>query len=95
MGLQPESEAAFYQTGKTGGQCLYGKFQRPAQRECLNVNWFRSIEHARQVIEEWRMDYNETQPHSTLGFLTPEEFAQKEETMLLENSNEQWHYNWG
>jgi|GEM_PF-3390030 len=34
-------------------------------------------------------------PHSTLGFLTPREFAQKEKNMLLENSNAQWHYNWG
>jgi putative transposase len=55
----------------------------------LNVNWFRSIEHARQVIEEWRIDYNETQPHSTLGFLIPKEFAQKAKTMLLENSDSQ------
>jgi hypothetical protein len=33
--------------------------------------------------------------HGTLEFLTPKEFAQKEETMLLENSNVQWHYNRG
>jgi putative transposase len=44
------------------------------REECLNLNWFRSIEHARRVIEEWRIDYNETRLHSSLG-----EFAQKEE----------------
>lgn len=42
-------------------------------------NWFRSIEHTRRVIEEWRVDYNETRSHSSLDFLTPKEFAQKEE----------------
>ena len=29
--IQPERKAAFYPTGETGGQCLYGKIQRPAQ----------------------------------------------------------------
>jgi putative transposase len=35
--------------------------------------------HARRIIEEWRIDYNENRLHSSLGFLTPKEFAQKEE----------------
>jgi len=39
------------------------------------------------MIEEWRMDYNENRPHSTLEFLTPKEFAQREENMLRRNSN--------
>jgi putative transposase len=54
-------------------------FNARLREECLNLNWFRSIEHARRVIEEWRIDYNETRLHSSLGFLTPKEFAKKEE----------------
>jgi putative transposase len=81
------------------GYCMDGlppeNFNARLREECLNVNGFRSIEHAREVIEAWRMDYNENRPHSTLGFLTPKEFAQKEENMLLENSNAQWHDNRG
>jgi putative transposase len=42
--------------------------------ECLNVNWFLSIEDAREKIEKWRRDYNEFRPHSALGDLTPKEF---------------------
>ncbi len=34
-------------------------------------------------------------PDLEVEFLTPKEFAQKEETMSPENSNSQWHYNWG
>ena len=30
-----------------------------------------------------------------LPFLTPKEFAQKEEDVLLKNSNLKWHYCWG
>ena len=42
--------------------------------ECLNENWFLSLEHARRIIEAWRVDYNTERPHSSLGYLTPEEF---------------------
>ena len=45
--------------------------------ECLNVNWFLSLEDARDKIERWRMDYNEFRPHSALTYLTPAEFARK------------------
>lgn len=45
--------------------------------ECLNVNWFMSLEDARDKIERWRMDYNEFRPHSALTYLTPAEFARK------------------
>jgi putative transposase len=43
--------------------------------ECLNTNWFISLGHARQVIEEWRRDYNEVRPHSSLKGATPKEYA--------------------
>jgi putative transposase len=28
-----------------------------------------------ETIENWRIDYNQVRPHSSLGYLTPEEFA--------------------
>ena len=43
--------------------------------ECLNVNQFLSLEDACQQIEHWRIDYNAHRPHSSLGNLTPSEFA--------------------
>ncbi len=45
--------------------------------ECLNMNWFMSLEDARDMIERWRKDYNEFRPHSALTYLTPAEIAQK------------------
>ena len=44
--------------------------------ECLNASWFRSLAHARRIIEQWRCDYNTGRPHSALGYLTPEEYVQ-------------------
>jgi hypothetical protein len=45
--------------------------------ECLNVNRFLSIEDAREKIKMWREDYNEFRPHSSLGDLTPRQFAEQ------------------
>jgi putative transposase len=41
--------------------------------ECLNTNWFLSLEDAEEKIEVWRNDYNEFRPHSSLNDLTPDE----------------------
>ena len=43
--------------------------------ECLNERLFRSYLHARESIEAWRIDYNMHRPHTSLGGLTPNEFA--------------------
>ena len=34
--------------------------------ECLNEHLFANLNEARQIIEEWRIDYNTNRPHSSL-----------------------------
>ncbi len=48
-----------------------GKFRD----ECLSVEWFRSREEARVMIGRWRRHFNDDRPHSSLGNLTPTEYA--------------------
>ena len=48
-------------------ETLNGKFRA----ECLNANWFLSLDEARQKCEAWRRDYNEVQPHSAIGNQAP------------------------
>jgi putative transposase len=43
--------------------------------ECLDENWFESLEQARQTIATWRADYNEIRPHSSCGRKPPATFA--------------------
>jgi putative transposase len=43
--------------------------------ECLNEEVFDTLGQARQLIERWRRDYNETRPHTSLGGRTPAEVA--------------------
>jgi putative transposase len=45
--------------------------------ECLNETLFSSLPEARDRITDWKEDYNSHRPHSSLGNLTPNEFARK------------------
>jgi putative transposase len=69
----------FIRPGKPVDNAYMESFNGKFRDECLNQNWFMSVEHARRVAEEWRIDFNEERPHSSLGDLTPAEFRRLEE----------------
>ncbi|ECA4813001.1 IS3 family transposase [Salmonella enterica subsp. enterica serovar Rubislaw] len=52
-------------------------FNGRLRQECLNENWFMSLEGARCKIEAWRVHYNQQRPHSALGWMTLSESAEK------------------
>jgi len=68
----------FIRPGKPVENAYIESFNGRFRDECLNEHWFLTIEHARRIIEEWRIDYNNERPHSSLGYLTPEEFVRQE-----------------
>lgn len=45
--------------------------------KCLNETLFSSLPQARQQITVWKEDYNRERPTSSLGNITPIEFAMK------------------
>jgi hypothetical protein len=51
---------------------LIEAFNGRLRAECLNENWFMSIEDVRQKVEARCRHYNEAHTHSALGNLTPE-----------------------
>lgn len=65
------------QPGKPTQNAYIESFNGKFRDECLNDHWFHSISHARAIIKQWRVDYNEHRPHSTLGYKTPAEVAQQ------------------
>ena len=64
----------FIRPGKPVDNAFIESFNGKFRDECLNQNWFMSMGHARQVIEDWRVDYNMVRPHSSLENMTPNEF---------------------
>jgi putative transposase len=49
---------------------------------CLNDHWFLSLKHSKDIIENWRIEYNEVRPQSSLGDKTPYEFVKEHQSML-------------
>lgn len=72
----------FSRPGKPTDNAFIESFNGSVRIECLNENWFLSLEDAKEKIEAWRVDYNEHRPHSALGNLAPREFAKSGQASL-------------
>jgi putative transposase len=64
----------FIRPGKPIENAFIESFNGRLRDECLNEHWFISLQDAREKIAAWRVDYNGSRPHTSLGHLTPEEF---------------------
>jgi len=63
----------FSRPGKPTDNPFIESFNGSFRDECLNTNWFLSLEDAREKIEQWRVEYNHFRPHSSLDGKTPQE----------------------
>lgn len=77
----------FSRPGKPTDNPFIESFNGSFRDECLNTNWFLSLPDAEKKIEQWRTDYNEFRPHSSLNGLTPSELEEKEMKLNAEFSN--------
>jgi len=62
--------------GKPWQNAFEESFHGSFRDECPNMELFWSPEHAQVIVEAWRVHYQQERPHSSLGYLTPEEFRQ-------------------
>jgi putative transposase len=67
----------YIQPGKPMQNGFVESFNGSFRDECLNETLFSSLAEARSQITAWKEDYNRNRPHSSLGNLTPSEFAMK------------------
>ena len=86
LGVRAGVQLSFIRPGKPNENAYIESFNGKFRDECLNEHWFVTMAHARRVIEAWRIEYNTERPHSSLGNLTPEEYA--EEWFSEERKNE-------
>jgi len=66
----------FIEPGKPQQNAYIESFNGKFRDEFLNEHWFVSMRQAREIIAAWRREYNSERPHSSLGYLTPQQFAQ-------------------
>ena len=75
-------EHEFITPGKPNENAFIESFNSRFRDECLNEHVFRDLGDARRKIEDWRIEYNELHPHSSLGMKSAKEFAESYSQVL-------------
>jgi len=65
----------FIDPGKPMQNGCIESFNGKFRAECLDQHWFRNLSEAKEIIEDWRLEYNNIRPHMSLDNLTPAEYA--------------------
>ncbi len=68
---------AYIEPGSPWENPFVESFNGRVRDELLNVEEFASVLEAQVVVDAWRSEYNEYRPHSSLGGMTPAEFARQ------------------
>jgi putative transposase len=74
---EKEVNLDFIEPGKPIQNAHIESFNGRLRDECLNMNWFKNVDEAKSIIEDWRTDYNQDRPHSALGYKSPYEFKRE------------------
>jgi putative transposase len=73
--IQTGVQLCFIRPGRPVENGFIESFNGRLRDECLNVEWFTSLDEAREKLESWRDHYNHRRPHSALDDRTPASFA--------------------
>lgn len=61
----------FSRPGKPTDNAMIESFNAKVRAECLDLNWFETLEQSQTTLEEYRRHHNLERPHLALGNLTP------------------------
>lgn len=67
----------FIQPGKPTQNAFIESFNGKFRDECLNMNWFYNLQEAKKIVNNWKEDYNQQRPHSSLGDISPYEYKKQ------------------
>jgi len=73
--MQTGVQLCFIRPGRPVENGFIESFNGRLRDECLNVEWFTSLEEAREKLAAWRDHYNHQRPHSALDDRPPAMFA--------------------
>jgi putative transposase len=71
---EPTKRIDFSRPSKPTDNAFIETFNGTRQDECLNSHQIGSRKDTKQVIDVWRIDYNDNRPHTTLGNETHPEY---------------------
>lgn len=67
-------EIKFIQPGKPTQNGIVERLNGTMRTECLNLNWFYSLDEINHLLGQWFNTYNFDRPHSSLQYKTPAAF---------------------
>lgn len=67
----------FIDPGKPMQNGFIESFNGKFRAECLDQHWFKNVSETRELVENWRREYNHIRPHMSLDNLTPMQYARK------------------
>ena len=68
-------ETLYIEPGSPWENGYIESFNGKLRDEILNRELFYSVKEAKVIVEDWRLDYNNHRPHSSLGYMTPAAYA--------------------
>ena len=68
-------ETLYIEPGSPWENGYIESFNGKLRDEILNREVFYSVKEAKVIVEDWRLDYNDHRPHSSLGYMTPAAYA--------------------
>ena len=78
--MSNEVRLCFIRPGRPVENGFIESFNGRLRDECLNVEWFASLDDARRKLAKFREHYNPERPHSSLADRTPAAFAALHQT---------------
>jgi putative transposase len=64
----------FSRPGKPTDNAFIESFNGSLRDECLNAHWFADLTDAKQKLQAWQREYNESRPHRAVNELSPLEY---------------------
>ena len=77
LGLPGMRDSCRIATGSPWENGYIESFIDKLRDECLNREIFRNGKETQVIVENWRQEYNNYRPHSSLDYQTPDEFARQ------------------
>lgn len=74
-------ELKFSEPGKPTQNGLVERLNGTLRTECLNLTYYKTLDHLQQDLDKWWNQYNFERPHSSLGYLTPHMFIEKNQNL--------------
>ncbi|MCK6693679.1 MAG: IS3 family transposase [Thermoanaerobaculia bacterium] len=76
-------EIKFIQPGKPTQNGIIERLNGTVRKECLNLNWFHSLEEINDLLGQWYKAYNFDRPHSCLKYQTPAAFENLNQSLYF------------